>query len=56
MAGEQDRLGKLYGEMGDEHLLDMAEEIDDLTDDARTALTAELRKRGSRESSQAVHR
>ena len=46
MAGEQDRLGKLYGEMGDEHLLDMAEEFDDLTDDARTALTAELRKRG----------
>ena len=46
MAGEQDRLAGLYGEMGDEHLRDMAEDMDDLTDDARMALTAELRKRG----------
>lgn len=46
MAGEQDRLAKLYAEMGDEHLQDMADDMHDLTDDARIALTAELRKRG----------
>lgn len=46
MATDQGQLEKLYGEMGDAHLLDMAGEMNDLTDSARMALTAELRKRG----------
>ena len=46
MAGDQGRLEQLYGEMGDEHLLDMSDNMDDLTDEGRMALTAELRKRG----------
>ncbi len=46
MEAEQDRLGRLYAEMGDEHLLDMASEPEDLTTDARMALDAELRRRG----------
>jgi hypothetical protein len=46
MESEQERLEKLYGEMGDEHLLDMADDMDSLRDEARMALTAELRKRG----------
>jgi hypothetical protein len=46
MDMEQGRLEKLYGEMGDEHLLDMAEDADDLTDAGRLALAQELRRRG----------
>ena len=46
MGMDQGRLEQLYAEMGDEHLLDMAEDMDDLTDEGRVALTAELRKRG----------
>ncbi len=46
MEAEQDRLRRLYAEMGDEHLLDMASEPEDLTTDARMALEAELRHRG----------
>jgi hypothetical protein len=46
MATDQGRLEQLYAEMGDEHLLDMADDMDDLTDEGRIALTAELRKRG----------
>ena len=46
MGMDQGRLEQLYAEMGDEHLLDMAEDMDDLTDEGRMALTAELRKRG----------
>lgn len=46
MASEQERLEKLYGEMGDEHLLDMAGDRDDLTDEARLALDRELSRRG----------
>jgi len=48
METEQDRLQKLYGELGDEHLLDLAEDADDLTDEARLALAQELRRRGLR--------
>lgn len=46
MGMDQGRLEQLYGEMGDAHLLDMAENMDDLTDEGRMVLTAELRKRG----------
>ena len=46
MEAEQDRLRRLYAEMGDEHLLDMASEPEDLTTDARMAVDAELRRRG----------
>lgn len=46
MESERERLGRLYAEMGDEHLRDMAEEPEDLTDDARMALAAEMRRRG----------
>ena len=46
MEAEQDRLRRLYAEMGDEHLLDMASEPEDLTMDARMALDAEMHRRG----------
>lgn len=46
MATDQGQLEKLYGEMGDQHLLDMAANMDDLTDEGRVVLTAELRRRG----------
>jgi hypothetical protein len=46
METEQDRLQKLYGEMSDEHLLDLEDDQEDLTDEARLVLTHELRKRG----------
>ena len=46
MGLDQGRLAQLYAEMGDEHLLDMADDMDDLTDEGRVALKAELRKRG----------
>ncbi len=46
METERDRLGRLYAELGDEHLRDLADEPEDLTDEARIALAAEMRKRG----------
>ncbi len=46
MEAEQDRLQRLYAEMGDEHLLNMASEPEDLMPDARMAMDAELRRRG----------
>ena len=46
MEAEQERLQRLYAEMGDDHLLDMASEPEDLTSDARMALEGELRRRG----------
>jgi hypothetical protein len=46
METEQERLQKLYREMGDEHLEDMAQDADDLTDAARLVLEQELRRRG----------
>ena len=46
METERDRLGRLYAELGDEHLQDLADEPEDLTDEARVALAAEMRKRG----------
>jgi hypothetical protein len=46
METEQDRLQRLYQELGDEHLLDLAEDQEDLTDEARLALGTELRRRG----------
>jgi hypothetical protein len=46
METEQDRLQRLYGEMGDDHLVDLAEGMDDLRDEARMVLLAELRHRG----------
>jgi hypothetical protein len=44
-VGELERLRKLYGEMADDHLLDMAEDLEDLTQEARLALEQELLKR-----------
>jgi hypothetical protein len=46
MATEQERLHKLYHEMSDEHLLDLASDAEDLTDEARLVLAKELRERG----------
>jgi hypothetical protein len=46
MESEQGRLEKLYGEMGDEHLLDLADDMDNLRDEARMALAQELKRRG----------
>ena len=46
MESERERLGRLYEELGDDHLRDLAEEPDALTDDARLALSAEMRRRG----------
>jgi hypothetical protein len=46
METEHDRLRKLYSELGNEHLLDLADDQDDLTDEARLALAHELRRRG----------
>ena len=46
MNGELDRLRKLYGELGDEHLQDLSTDMGDLTDDAQLALLEELRRRG----------
>ena len=45
MDGELDRLRKLYGELGDEHLLDLARDRENLTEDGQLALGEELRKR-----------
>jgi hypothetical protein len=46
METEQARLQKLYHEMSDDHLLDLADDADDLTDEARLVLANELRERG----------
>jgi len=46
MDGELDRLRKLYAELGEEHLLDLADERESLTGDAQFALGEELRRRG----------
>jgi hypothetical protein len=46
MESERERLERLYAELGDEHLKDLAEDAEDLTDDGRMALAAEMRKRG----------
>lgn len=46
MESERERLERLYAELGDEHLKDLAEEAEDLTDDGRMALAAEMHKRG----------
>ena len=55
METEQNRLQRLYGEMGDEHLLDLADDADDLTDEARLVLTQELQRRGIGPVPKAVH-
>jgi hypothetical protein len=55
METEQERLQKLYREMGDEHLEDMAEDADDLTDEARLVLVQELRRRGLEPIATRVH-
>ena len=46
MASEMERLQAMYAELGDEHLRDLADEPEELTDDARLALAAEMKKRG----------
>ena len=44
-TSELERLRQLYGEMGDEHLLDLSDDREDLTQEARLALEQELMKR-----------
>ena len=46
MEGEQERLERLYRELGDEHLLDLADDSDDLTPEAEGVLKRELQRRG----------
>lgn len=46
MASEMERLQAMYAELGDEHLRDLADERDELTDEARLALAAEMKRRG----------
>lgn len=46
METERDRLDRLYAELGEEHLKDLADAPEDLTDEARMSLNAELRRRG----------
>jgi hypothetical protein len=46
MESERERLERLYAELGDEHLKDLADDAEDLTDDGRMALAAEMQKRG----------
>ena len=46
METEQDRLQKMYGQMGEGHLMDLFEDKDDLTDEARLVLAQEMRRRG----------
>jgi hypothetical protein len=46
MAMQRERLEKVYEELGDEHLRDLAEEPENLTDAARLAVAAEMRRRG----------
>jgi predicted RNA-binding Zn-ribbon protein involved in translation (DUF1610 family) len=45
-ASERERLADLYGRMSDDELLNIARDINGLTDVAREAITAELAKRG----------
>ena len=45
MASEYDRLGRMYGEMSDERLLDLWRESETLTSEAQAALTGEMRHR-----------
>ena len=46
VESEQGRLVRLYGELSDEHLKDLAAEPEDLMDEARIALAGEMRRRG----------
>ncbi len=46
MESERERLERLYAELGDEHLQDLAAEPDVLTDDARLAVAHEMHRRG----------
>jgi hypothetical protein len=46
METEHDRLSRLYAELGDEHLKDLADSPEDLTDEARFALQHEMQRRG----------
>ncbi len=46
METERDRLDRLYAELGDEHLKDLADAPEDLTDEARMALNHEMQRRG----------
>ena len=46
MAMDQGQLEKVYRELGDEHLRDLAEEPENLTDAARIAVSAEMQRRG----------
>ena len=45
MESERERLERMYGELGDEHLLNLLDDRDSLTDDARFVLDNELRRR-----------
>ena len=54
MEAERERLERLYGEMGDEHLQDLHDDQDDLTDEARLVLHRELAKRGLVEAPEAL--
>ena len=46
MEGEQERLERMYGELGDEHLRDLQDDRDSLTADGQIALARVLAKRG----------
>ncbi len=46
MEGEQDRLERMYGELGDEHLRDLAGDRESLTADGQMALARVLAARG----------
>ena len=46
MQGEMERLEKMYGELGDEHLRDLADDRDSLTADGQMALARVLAARG----------
>ena len=49
MSNRIDELRATYKRMVDEELLELAEEMDQLTDEAKTALRAELSRRGIQE-------
>ena len=46
MESERERLERMYGEMGDEHLRDLAEDRESLTVDGQMALAKVLAARG----------
>ena len=46
MEGEQERLERMYGELGDEHLRDLHDDRDSLTLDGQIALARVLASRG----------